>query len=267
MPPLLVLAGALLCCRLDRSGCGYDGRSERTGNGCGQPTQDLNLYVAGLSIMIDGQGTGFEERALGNRAELGKPSQSLVQSPETTFFLCGKLGAGFTVESSQAFFKSRFWIRSVLSVMGEGAENDRAFRQAAPNGGSSVKWSPDRVLAAEIMIDHLAQAPLQQVDFVICPDQGLRNILKGGELLGRKQGKGAGSFLDENEFLLRGQVKYHASDLFRFLGCARFSLFRNDGKLFLYNVRVRQIEKEGKNHAPGAEWFTGHFEQEGWHVG
>jgi hypothetical protein len=65
-----------------------------------------------------------------------------------------------------------------------------------------MKRSSGRVLATEIMIDHLAQAPLEQVDFFISPNQGLRDILKSGKLLGRKLGKAGTRFLDEYEFLL-----------------------------------------------------------------
>ena len=128
--------------------------------------------------------------------------------------------------------------------MSEGPENNRAFGDAVSNGHSTVKRPSGRVLPPEIVINHLAQTPFEQIDFFVGSDQLLGDVLKSRELIGRELGKGSGRFLDEDEFLLRVEGEYGAPDFFRFLGGTRFGLFGNEAELFSYDGRAFQIEKE-----------------------
>ena len=240
--------GSLACFGLaylsDCAGVWENAGAKRTGNGSGQAAQDLALDVGGFFVVIDCPGAGIQKGSLGHWAELGQAGHGAVQSSEPAIFNGRKLNGLAPVERPEAGFKGRLGVRFFLSIVSEGPENNRAFGDAVSNGHSTVERPSGRVLPPEIVINHFAQTPFEQIDFFVGSDQLLGDVLKSRELIGRELGKGCGRFLDEDEFLLRVQGKYGAPDFFRFLGGTRFGLFGNEAELFSYDGRAFQIEKE-----------------------
>lgn len=73
------LTRALFRYRLDRREVGQDGRSEGTGDRCGQAAQDLDFDLTCLTVVVDSMSTGIEKGPLGCRAEFGQAGQGFVQ--------------------------------------------------------------------------------------------------------------------------------------------------------------------------------------------